>query len=125
MKNRCSEPSGLTSGQRKSNEEFLHLCRPRRRPSVLPSGCRRDVRRLFWFPALLNAYANKCHASMNQNPKLSVRCQPGNLDHHLRNNNGTFWCHLTFHFADFTTWTELKNIPVSYRLTRLILLKHE
>lgn len=39
---------------------------------------------------------------MNQHPKLSVRCRPGNADHHLWNNNGTFWCHLTVHFADFT-----------------------
>jgi len=39
---------------------------------------------------------------MNQNPKLSIRCRPGNEDHHLWNNNGTFWCHLTVHFADFT-----------------------
>jgi hypothetical protein len=34
--------------------------------------------------------------------KLSVRCRPGNADHHLWDNNGTFWCHLTVHFADFT-----------------------
>jgi hypothetical protein len=39
---------------------------------------------------------------MNQHPKLSVRCRPGNADHHLWNNNGTFWCHLTVHFPDFT-----------------------
>jgi hypothetical protein len=39
---------------------------------------------------------------MNQETELSVRCQAGNANHHLWNNNGTFWCHLTVHFADYT-----------------------
>jgi hypothetical protein len=39
---------------------------------------------------------------MNQEPKLSVRCRSGNVNHHLWNNNGTFWCHLTVHLEDFT-----------------------
>jgi hypothetical protein len=39
---------------------------------------------------------------MNQELKLSVRARPGNANHHLWNNNGTFWCHLTVHLADFT-----------------------
>jgi hypothetical protein len=39
---------------------------------------------------------------MNAELKPSVRCHPGNLDHHLWDNNGTWWCHLTVHFADFT-----------------------
>lgn len=39
---------------------------------------------------------------MSQIPKLSVRCLPGNPDHHLWNNNGTFWCHFTVHLPDFT-----------------------
>jgi len=39
---------------------------------------------------------------MNEQPKLSVRCHPGNQNHHLWNNHGTFWCHLTVHFPDFT-----------------------
>jgi hypothetical protein len=49
---------------------------------------------------------------MNSNStKLSVRCRPGNPDHHLWNNNGTFWCHLTVHLADFTK----KRLRVSLR----------
>lgn len=36
------------------------------------------------------------------NPTLSVRCHPGNPNHHLWNNNGTFWCHFTIHLPDFT-----------------------
>jgi hypothetical protein len=39
---------------------------------------------------------------MNSEAKLAVRCRPGNANHHLWNNNGTFWCHLTFHLPDFT-----------------------
>jgi hypothetical protein len=38
---------------------------------------------------------------MNQNPKLSIRFHPGNGNHHLWNNNGTWWCHLTLHLAGF------------------------
>jgi hypothetical protein len=40
--------------------------------------------------------------SQNSFAKLSVRCRPGNPNHHLWNNNGTFWCHLTVHLPDFT-----------------------
>lgn len=39
---------------------------------------------------------------MNEQPKLSVRCHPGNENHHIWDNNGTFWCHLTVHLPDFT-----------------------
>jgi hypothetical protein len=39
---------------------------------------------------------------MNEQLKLSVRCHPGNENHHLWNNHGTYWCHLTVHFPDFT-----------------------
>jgi hypothetical protein len=39
---------------------------------------------------------------MNQELKVSVRQNPGNPDHHLWNNNGTFWCHFTLHLPDFT-----------------------
>jgi hypothetical protein len=39
---------------------------------------------------------------MNPEAKLSVRCRPGNPNHHLWDNNGTLWCCLTVHLADFT-----------------------
>ena len=39
---------------------------------------------------------------MNREAKLSVRYLLGNPDHHLWNNNGTFWCHCTLHLPDFT-----------------------
>lgn len=33
---------------------------------------------------------------------LSIRTNRANLDHHIWNNNGTFWCHFTVHLPDFT-----------------------
>jgi hypothetical protein len=39
---------------------------------------------------------------MNSEARLSVRCPRGNPNHHLWNNHGTFWCHLTLHLPDFT-----------------------
>jgi hypothetical protein len=33
---------------------------------------------------------------------LAVRVDPRNPDHHLWNNHGTWWCHLTLHTASFT-----------------------
>ena len=34
--------------------------------------------------------------------KLSVRVNRKNPNHHLWNNNGTWWCHLTAHKPDYT-----------------------
>lgn len=31
--------------------------------------------------------------------RLSLRTDASNPDHHLWNNNGTWWCHLTLHTA--------------------------
>ena len=39
---------------------------------------------------------------MQDQSKLSVRCQAGNANHHGWNNNGTWWCNLTLHRPDFT-----------------------
>jgi hypothetical protein len=39
---------------------------------------------------------------MNEIPKLSMRCRPGNADHHLFNNNGTWWIHFTILLPDST-----------------------
>ena len=33
---------------------------------------------------------------------LAVRANPANRDHHLWNNNGTWWCHFTVHSPDYT-----------------------
>jgi hypothetical protein len=38
------------------------------------------------------------HCKERRSPdRLSVRLNPGNPDHHLWNNNGTWWCHYTVH----------------------------
>ena len=39
---------------------------------------------------------------MTQTTKASIRVQANNPDHHLWNNNGTFWCHYTLHLPDYT-----------------------
>jgi len=36
------------------------------------------------------------------NGTLAVRVLPDNPNHHLWNNNGTWWCHYTLHLPDFT-----------------------
>jgi hypothetical protein len=38
---------------------------------------------------------------MNNCPIISSR-RSGNANHHLWNNHGTWWCHLTVHLPDFT-----------------------
>lgn len=42
----------------------------------------------------------------NQNPtkvgKLSLRVNEANTNHHLWNNRGVWWCHLTIHQTDAT-----------------------
>lgn len=37
------------------------------------------------------------------NPELAVRVDDTNLNHHLWNNNGTWWCHFTLHLPDYTS----------------------
>ena len=34
---------------------------------------------------------------------LSIRINRKNQNHHLWNNNGKWWCHLTVHHPDYTT----------------------
>jgi hypothetical protein len=47
---------------------------------------------------------------------LAARINPANPDHHLWNNNGTWWCHFTVHRDDFTK----QRIRRSLRTTCLI-----
>lgn len=35
-------------------------------------------------------------------PKLAVRVNQANPDHHLWNNHGMWWCHLTLHMPNLT-----------------------
>ncbi len=39
---------------------------------------------------------------MNTLDTPSIRVLAHNPDHHLWNNHGTFWCHYTLHFPDYT-----------------------
>ena len=45
--------------------------------------------------------------------KLSVRINRKNQNHHLWNNNGKWWCHLTVHNSDYTS--ERKRIALDTR----------
>jgi hypothetical protein len=45
--------------------------------------------------------------------KLSVRINRKNTNHHLWNNNGKWWCHLTTHKPDYTA--ERHRIPLHTR----------
>ena len=45
--------------------------------------------------------------------KLSVRINRKNENHHLWNNNGKWWCHLTAHKSDYTS--ERQRIPLHTR----------
>jgi hypothetical protein len=39
---------------------------------------------------------------MNTSANFALRVDRANPDHHLWNNNGTWWCHFTVHLPDFT-----------------------
>lgn len=45
--------------------------------------------------------------------KLSVRVNRKNKNHHLWNNNGKWWAHLTVHHPDYTA--ERKRVPLHTR----------
>ena len=45
--------------------------------------------------------------------KLSVRVNRKNQNHHLWNNNGKWWAHLTLHHPDYTS--ERRRIPLHTR----------
>ena len=46
--------------------------------------------------------ANQNNTHMKNEIKAVARAQVGNANHHLWNNNGTWWCHLTLHLSDYT-----------------------
>lgn len=45
--------------------------------------------------------------------ELSVRINRKNANHHLWNNNGKWWCHLTLHHPDYTA--ERKRVSLHTR----------
>ena len=58
------------------------------------------------------------------NPCLSVRVIQGNLNHHLWNNNGTWWLHYTLHLPDHTSRRIRENLR-THDLGRARVLRDE
>ena len=42
------------------------------------------------------------YQSLYPEAEFAIRCRGNNPLHHLWNNNGTWWCHLTIHLPGFT-----------------------
>ncbi len=49
------------------------------------------------------------------NTKLAIRIREKNPDHHLWNNNGTWWCHYTEHLPDYTKRRVRRSLGTSDR----------
>jgi hypothetical protein len=50
---------------------------------------------------------------MIPNQIASIRIPADNPNHHLWNNNGTFWCHYTVHLPDYTKRRVRKSLGTS------------
>jgi hypothetical protein len=50
----------------------------------------------------LHPKSTKKGTRSKMNSQLSLRFPGDNPNHHLWNNNGTWWCHYTVHLPDFT-----------------------
>lgn len=71
-------------------------------------------RRFFYLSGFLVPKPKGQH-TMNQTPTPSIRIFAENPDHHLWNNHGTFWCHYTLHFPDYTKRRIRQNLGTSCR----------
>lgn len=49
---------------------------------------------------------------MNQT-EISLRQKARDANHHLWNNNGTWWLHCIIHMPDFTKWRLRRNLRTS------------
>jgi len=49
--------------------------------------------------------------------RLSIRVIPGNLNHHLWNNHGTWWLHYTAHRPDFTKQRFRRSLGTGWLVT--------
>jgi hypothetical protein len=47
--------------------------------------------------------------------QLAIRVREDNPDHHLWNNNGTWWCHYTEHLPDYTKRRVRRSLGTSDR----------
>ena len=52
---------------------------------------------------------------------LAVRTAEENPDHHLWNNNGTWWCHYTEHLPDYTKRRVRRNLHTAERAVARLL----
>lgn len=50
----------------------------------------------------LTAGVSSGHSAASHPGQLAVRVDEENLNHHLWNNRGTWWCHFTLHKPDYT-----------------------
>ena len=55
------------------------------------------------------------------NSKLAIRVRKDNPDHHLWDNNGTWWCHYTEHLPDFTKRRVRRNLRTADRAVARVL----
>ena len=60
---------------------------------------RPDEGRWFFMPAIPGGNPKTIPP---MNTTLAIRVREKNPDHHLWNNNGTWWCHYTEHLPDYT-----------------------
>lgn len=65
----------------------------------MPSYIHRDG--ICVFRPLMRA-GNQRTTRMNTHIKAVAKARAGNANHHLWNNNGTWWFHLTCHLPDYT-----------------------
>jgi len=76
-------------------------------------------------PGLVRKHSSDSHRTMNAyrpiavSPKLALRVSGTNPNHHLWNNNGTWWCHFTVHLPDYTK----RRVRVSLRTRELPLAR--
>jgi len=56
----------------------------------------------FFFRSLVRADNTTTRMNINKDIQAVARSRAGNANHHLWNNHGIWWCHITFHLPDFT-----------------------
>ena len=60
-----------------------------------------DVKNMFMI-GYKSPSTQRCKKRMKRKPKLALRVNHDNPNHHLWNNRGVWWCHLTVHKPDAT-----------------------
>lgn len=55
-------------------------------------------------PSPAIAHGSTAWPDGEESAQAAIRIPNDNPNHHLWNNNGTWWCHYTLHRRDFTKW---------------------